>query len=748
MSAKKLYIIGNSHMDPIWLWRLKEGRSTWLNTCRSVVRILQKYPMLRFVRSSVACYRWLEECDPELFQAIASLIDAGRWEAVGGWEEQSDTVITPAAALLRQSRFGREYFRRKFGREISIAYCVDSFGQNCGLPKLLAESGFRRYVWMRPDRTEKEMPHQFRWLGDDGTAEVTAFRVLGEYTTVNCRNREQLFARIEYLLENGDEHQSFFFGIGDHGGGIYEEQLRWLLLAAERYPLEFSTLEHYFEVIEAEKLPVVSGELLHHAPGCYSSVEPVKNWMAEVEKKIFKAEKLLLESDSPDRRLWSRELEQQSERLMLNYFHDVYSGTCIKTVYDWEIRNLVGAAAWCADSIIDRELCRLGTRCRSDFLTEGGILLWNPLPVPQQAIIRYDTNPDPNHTGRDFNVLIDEQGGISPLQFGNSESNAAGKGRLAIVSCLPASGIRVLAFGRSSSEFPPIGFHRQYQALESIDFAVLADTGDTWGHGLIVLGKTVGHLERYSVKEWCDGPVFSTLRVLYRTGDSTVRMDLTAYAGVEELEIGLKLDWREAKSVLKLCRRPVRQADVTLSGQTGTTVRRAIDHREQPFIDWVGMEDETGVHGFFSSSLHGYDVGETGELRLTVCRPVVYAEHTPHPPHGDEGMADYGELQRKLWWFDLPSERVAPVCQSRLLGADHIELTAVSDGTGFHRPAWSLEPDVVIPLGQRRRDDGVIEWELWNSSDKRVPFQLRYGSSVVASGEMEGNHLRLLKLQI
>ena len=41
MSAKKLYVIGNSHMDPIWLWRLREGRSTWLNTCRSVVRIMK-----------------------------------------------------------------------------------------------------------------------------------------------------------------------------------------------------------------------------------------------------------------------------------------------------------------------------------------------------------------------------------------------------------------------------------------------------------------------------------------------------------------------------------------------------------------------------------------------------------------------------------------------------------------------------------------------------------------------------------
>ena len=32
---KKVYVIANSHMDPIWLWRLREGRSTWINTCRT-----------------------------------------------------------------------------------------------------------------------------------------------------------------------------------------------------------------------------------------------------------------------------------------------------------------------------------------------------------------------------------------------------------------------------------------------------------------------------------------------------------------------------------------------------------------------------------------------------------------------------------------------------------------------------------------------------------------------------------------
>ena len=183
MSAKKLYVIANSHMDPIWLWRLREGRSTWLNTCRSVVRMLKKYPFLKFCRSSSSCYEWLEACDPALFAEIRELVDAGRWEPVGGWIEQSDTIITPGEVLFRQAEFGKRYFREKFGKEVRIGYSVDAFGQNAGLPKILKTTGFDRYVFMRPMAEEKTMPYLFRWRGDDGS-EVLTLRIRLAYCTL------------------------------------------------------------------------------------------------------------------------------------------------------------------------------------------------------------------------------------------------------------------------------------------------------------------------------------------------------------------------------------------------------------------------------------------------------------------------------------------------------------------------------------------------------------------------------------
>ncbi|MCL1888769.1 MAG: alpha-mannosidase, partial [Kiritimatiellaeota bacterium] len=299
MSAKRLYVIGNSHMDPVWLWRLREGRSTWLNTCRTTVRMMKKHPFLKFARSSTAAYKWVEESDPALFADIRALVDAGRWEPVGGWVEQSDTIVANGESLLRQAAVGNAYFKEKFGRPTRIAYCVDSFGQNAGLPKILAASGFDRYVWMRPSDHEMgvEKPHLFKWRGDDGTSLVTCLRIRHGYCTGTwMKQRDDMFRHLDDLAKIGDEHQTFFFGVGDHGGGIYENQLEWLEAYRKDHDVVYSTLDEYFNVLDTIDLPVLDGEHTHHAPGCYSAVSGVKKWMARAERNLHKAEKMLVEN--------------------------------------------------------------------------------------------------------------------------------------------------------------------------------------------------------------------------------------------------------------------------------------------------------------------------------------------------------------------------------------------------------------------------------------------------------------------
>lgn len=748
MSTKKLYVIGNSHMDPIWLWRLREGRSTWLNTCRSVVRIMKKYPFLKFCRSSSACYEWIESCDPALFAEIRTLVESGRWELVGGWVEQSDTIVTPGEVLFRQAEYGKRYFREKFGRDIRIGYSVDAFGQNAGLPKILNATGFDRYVFMRPMADEKTMPHLFRWRGDDG-AEVAALRIRQAYCTMpGWKDKSELFGWIDRLIADGDEHQTFFFGVGDHGGGIYERQLEWLLEAVETREIEFSTLAHYFDVIEKTDLPVYEGELTHHSPGCYSAVSAIKKQLASAERTLFKAEKLVMESPGADGGADCARIDDAWNQLLFNYFHDIYPGTSIGAAFEHEARDLSGYAEWTASSILEKRLGRYAAQVKSDFLTEGGVLFWNPLPVPVRAVLGYDTFADPNCNGRNFDVLRDAHGKTIPLQWTRGAvpygpNNAWG--RATAVVDLPASGLRAFAFGYGAEKASaaPLGFKRQKAAFARITFPVIDDRGDTWGHGLARLGENAGDAELLGFEEIDNGPAASCLRARYSWKNSTFRLDLFAYAGIPELFARWNADWHEKDDSVKLCWKTGIDSGRIVSGQAAMVLDRVPDGCEQPFIDFAAAVNGEGrTSGFLASSLHAYDSFGVGELRLTLLRPVVYAEHAPNRPHGDEGYADLGEVGQEFWLTDGRFRGELPMlARERLWTAEHLEITAASDGETFQRSVWSVEPPEVIALCQNRR-----EFRLWNSSAALQHFRICRNGEERVFGDLAPGAVRTVEI--
>lgn len=729
---KKICVVTNSHMDPIWLWRLREGRSTWVNTCRTVVRMMEKYPFLTFTRSSSVCYEWIEQCDPALFRKIVKLVDAGRWELVGGWVEQSDTIITPGESLLRQAEHGKRYFREKFGRDVRIAYSVDSFGQNAGLPQILKKSGFDYYCYMRPMANEKAMPDSFRWACEGGAGEVVSFRIRRAYCTPRT-NEEKPFREFfeKAIVTDSSSLPVFFFGVGDHGGGIYEKQLRHLLKYQDEFDIEFCTLERYFKQLEKLDLPVVIGELTHHSPGCYSALGEIKEWMADCEKNLYKAEKLNLQIRGKDQKKESAKLYGAWDKLLFNYFHDVYSGTCIGDACRHEIRDLCGAVNDAATESMERSLCRIGSSVPSrDFMTEGGVLLWNPNPFAAQCVSYFDTFLDPNITGREFNCLRTGDGREIPLQGIRGASGYGpcphGWKRLVVCDRLGASDVRIYACGRTEKKFPSIGFESQKALLKKLRFDAVADTGDTWGHGVRRLGETIGSPEKIWIEEMENGPVVSVLRVKYRWKNSTLQLDLFQYAGIKPIYARAFMDWQEKDDTLKAVLATSDKLVSTVSGQASATLRREPDDCEQPFIDWVAAETSgSRKTGFLAHALHGYDVVDN-ELRLTVLRPVVYAEHIPNRPGGDEGYGDLGEQERSFWCFDgeYSVEECAHLSREILWHAEHLEVTAADADPEFRFDRWEVKPSAVAVQSERILEDGSVSIHLLNNSAESVEAEI------------------------
>ena len=56
-----LHMIGNAHLDPVWLWRWPEGCAEAIATCWSAVDRLYEHSGFVFTRGEALIYRWIED---------------------------------------------------------------------------------------------------------------------------------------------------------------------------------------------------------------------------------------------------------------------------------------------------------------------------------------------------------------------------------------------------------------------------------------------------------------------------------------------------------------------------------------------------------------------------------------------------------------------------------------------------------------------------------------------------------------
>ncbi|MBR6471578.1 MAG: hypothetical protein IKS83_07255, partial [Victivallales bacterium] len=551
-----------------------------------------------------------------------------------------------------------------------------------------------------------------------------------------------------------DAPQSFFFGLGDHGGGINHKNLKILLDIGKEIPLEFCTLDEYFAVLDQRRdLPLLTGEFIHHSPGCYTTCHDIKKWMSDAEKTLFKAEKITLETHD---RTGAKRLADAWHELLFNYFHDIYSGTAIKSAYDHEARDICGHATHLASHVLESGLQRYAAQADTRFLTEGGVLLWNPLPRPATAICSYFAFHDPNGTGSDFNAFRNAQGNHLPLQWVQGHANIFGRRNSALVLApLGASELKVLAYAHlpeGHPVFPKLGVMRQLDTLRRLSFVTLDDPFDTWAHSAKALGTPtrakVRQLGKPEIHQ--DGPLMSELRVRYVFRKSTFTLSLFAFKGIKAMQACVFGDWLEPDADLKLSLATKVRKGTIVSGQAGTLLNRVPDECEQPFLDWCAAADSRTMSGFVAPDLHGYDSIGTAELRLTLLRPVFYAEHVPEPALGDEGRADYGPFVRKAWLLlDQPADAVAfdALARERLWSPEHYEVTRAGDGTRLQREIWEITPqNAVVVLAQRLLPDGATQFDLAALQDAAIC--IRRNGKPAAKVKLHQGEVKSVKIRL
>ncbi len=118
-----------------------------------------------------------------------------------------------------------------------------------------------------------KLPLLFWWEGPDGSRVLT-LRIYKNYDAA----ANTLPSAATASFAPGIDHAAFFLGVGDHGGAVTIEQIHQVQ-QFQKDPslpeLRWSTVAAFLAAAQTSPgfstLPVIRGELQHHARGCYSS---------------------------------------------------------------------------------------------------------------------------------------------------------------------------------------------------------------------------------------------------------------------------------------------------------------------------------------------------------------------------------------------------------------------------------------------------------------------------------------------
>jgi alpha-mannosidase len=546
-----------------------------------------------------------------------------------------------------------------------VGYNIDSFGHGAYLPRFLCDAGIGSYTFMRPSPSERDLPaNLFRWRSPDG-AEVVGFRLRHPYATHGSDLGEQVENAIRHVGDHVD-HTMCFFGVGDHGGGPTRRHIEWMLeheTAVDGARLVFSHPQAFFEAVAplADTLPVVEGDIQHHAIGCYSVERRIKVGLRRAEARLGQATDVAdaLGADADDR----AEIDRAWDDVLFNEFHDILCGTSLT-----EASRLAAGELVAAESTADRVIGRLTRRAFREQAEPGvhKILVVNPADRPFEGLVYHE--PWLDFVRGDGAVEIrDETGNRLRWQRVAGESMVADSWGLLVPLTVSAGGHRVLVLepaeqapaaaegslwaepGRLSDgeTWAELAGGRATVNGWTLALQIADDPTDTWSHsaGNRHGGGGLEEIDFVREPEVLDnGPLCATLRTRGAVGSSRVWSRWMVCEGLPGLRLRLRVTWGEARRILRLRvdapERITRRTDLVAGG----ALSRPVDGLEYPLNGGLRVTTGAGPLGVTAPEVFSVSVDPAG-ISLTLLRSPYAAHHDPAPADlvPDHPVCDQGE---------------------------------------------------------------------------------------------------------
>lgn len=750
MGNKKFYCVGNAHLDPMWLWRWQEGSAEAKATIRSALDRMKEYPEFKFVCAASGVFEWIEEFDAEMFGEIRERIKEGRFIIVGGWFVQPDCNSPSGESFARHGLYGQRYFKEKFGVTAHTGYNVDSFGHNAMLPQILKKQGMDNYIFMRPASHEKELPEElFNWVAPDGS-KVLASRIPEPYCR-NIRDEAQTDEEIQKAInhDKANDNLTFFYGVGNHGGGPTKQNIEMILKARERHSDKefiFSTLEDYFEVSEdkKDKIPEIKDDLQYHAIGCYSAHSKIKDSIRRAECELTAAEsfgmmaKAFCNKAYPD----TKEFENAWKNVLFSHFHDSMGGCSIKSAHDDILLSLDESRSF-AMRKTNNALQTLSWQVDSHDASKGfPWIVFNPHPFEVKAVI--------SHRCRGKSTLHDEEGNVIPFQKVHLESCLVEPWN----DCL-ATEVTVAPFGYATvfqkypnEENPVIlDYESKVSAsdttLENTKYiikfekhtgyitslydkekekelikgfgavpVVIDEAGyDTWAHFKTEFNREIAKFSDAKITVTENGPVRATLKIesYYNKSKLTQYFSLTE-SGTPEIKA--IVDWREKRKMLKLRFETAFEGSKSYCEIPFGIKERQADGKEYPALKWQALKNSDGGLAVINNNKYSFSAKGTS-LDMTVIRSPYYADHTGLKEDSEGIFMDQGEHEFSYGLIPVYEESFSKVIKAAALLNQPVTLIAENNHEGrlpFSDRGISVDKENIIVSAIKRSEDnnGIV----------------------------------------
>jgi alpha-mannosidase len=413
------WIIPHTHWEGA-VFKTREGYlESGLGNILKAMRLLREQPSYRFTLDQVAYVRPFLERYPEQETDFRRFLAEGRLQLVGALNVMPDVNLPGGETFVRQMQYGKGYFRRKLGVDVTAAWLIDTFGHHAQLPQLLTQGGYKTF-WFVRGVPRLEHPPLFAWEGIDGTR-ITSFYLPYSYAVLwpTPRDADQFQKAAQSWF---DRLSTYPAGdrVGVSGADVSEpeEHQAAMVEAFNKDPdapfkLRLGVPADFEAAVAKNTVrPGFRGELNPIFQGVYSSRIDIKQRMRAAERLLLNAEKLgaitqQLGAPNDFENLW-----RAWEPVLFNETHDLASGVMTDHVYEDTLRNYDFSAK------LAHEMFDAGWQMLTSKINTQGqgtpIAVFNTLGWPRADIAEVELGF--NEGGVTGVALLDDQGQAVPCQ--------------------------------------------------------------------------------------------------------------------------------------------------------------------------------------------------------------------------------------------------------------------------------------------------------------------------------------------